>query len=98
MVYEKPMLWVYPNKFVVSPWYTARGSAWMGRRNRRLACRNGQLRILRGHEAGVATVAFSLDGRRIVTGSYDGSIALWDGVPYSQTYRLRQALNCGGSA
>jgi hypothetical protein len=34
--------------------------------------------ILRGHEGGVSSVAFSADGGRIVSGSYDNSVRLWD--------------------
>jgi eukaryotic-like serine/threonine-protein kinase len=33
---------------------------------------------LRGHRAGVSSVAFSPDGKRIVTGSYDRTAKVWD--------------------
>src|SRR4051812_45616393 len=43
--------------------------------------RGGQvLRLIRGHEAMVADVAFSPDGRVIVTGSYDGTARTWEVV------------------
>src|SRR6267154_896043 len=34
--------------------------------------------VLRGHSGGVMSAAFSPDGKRIVTGSYDKTIRLWD--------------------
>ena len=36
------------------------------------------LRTLHGHSGGVSSVAFSPDGRRIVTGSLDGTAKAWD--------------------
>src|ERR1700731_4755756 len=36
------------------------------------------LRLIRGHAGTVADVAFSPDGRAIVTGSYDGTARTWD--------------------
>jgi WD40 repeat protein len=37
-----------------------------------------ELRALRGHTAGVSSIAYSPDGRRIVSGSDDGTIKVWD--------------------
>ncbi|KAF8134754.1 quinon protein alcohol dehydrogenase-like superfamily [Mycena galopus ATCC 62051] len=34
--------------------------------------------VLNGHQAGVASVAFSPDGTRIVSGSYDNTVCVWD--------------------
>jgi WD40 repeat protein len=35
---------------------------------------------LRGHTSGVSSVAYSPDGKRIVTGSWDGTAKMWDAV------------------
>lgn len=37
-----------------------------------------ELRCLRGHGSGVASVAVSADGRRVLSGGADGAIHLWD--------------------
>jgi WD40 repeat protein/serine/threonine protein kinase len=44
---------------------------------------------LRGHERGVETVAFSPDGRRIVSGSADSTIKVWDTDSGSELMTLR---------
>ena len=51
----------------------------------------GQLVVLRGHEGAVFSASFSADGTRIVTGHIT-TIRIWDGVPYAQRYRQKQAL------
>jgi WD40 repeat protein len=43
-----------------------------------------ELRRFIGHTAGVENVAFSLDGKHILTGSDDGTAMLWD-VDYHTT-------------
>ena len=37
-----------------------------------------QVRTLRGHLHGVRSVAFSPDGTRIISGSDDGLVKIWD--------------------
>ena len=39
-----------------------------------------EIRIFKGHENSVATVAFSPDGARVLTGSWDGTARLWDTI------------------
>ena len=44
--------------------------------------------ILSGHSNIVASVAFSPDGTRIVSGSYDGSIKIWDSISGAEIISL----------
>ncbi len=44
--------------------------------------------ILQGHTANVHSVAFSANGRRIVTGSHDGTMRLWDDTTGRETLLL----------
>jgi WD40 repeat protein len=49
-------------------------------------------RKLEGHHGSVMTVAFSPDSRRVVTGSFDNSVIVWDaetGLPISRPMRHR---------
>jgi WD40 repeat protein len=50
------------------------------------------VRRLAGHHGSVMTVAFSPDGRRIVTGGFDNTVIAWDvatGLPLSRPMRHR---------
>ncbi len=44
---------------------------------------------LRGHESGVATVAFAPDGKVLVSGSYDKTVCLWDVSSRKQLVQLK---------
>ena len=37
-----------------------------------------ELRTLRGHEGGVGAVTLMADGRRAVSGAWDGMLKVWD--------------------
>ena len=39
-----------------------------------------ELQTLQGHTSGVRSVAFSPDGKRIVSGSIDNTLKIWDAV------------------
>jgi WD40 repeat protein len=49
-----------------------------------------------GHTEAVTGVAFSRDGRRLVTASYDGTIRLWDTATGLETFRFEHDPRSGG--
>ena len=46
-------------------------------------------RVLRGHEGDALAVAFSPDGARIVSGSADGTVRVWDAASGEELLVLR---------
>ncbi len=54
-----------------------------------LDARTGErLQALQGHTEGIAAAAFTPDGRRAVTGSWDGTIRIWDVATGQERHRL----------
>ena len=47
----------------------------------------------RGHKDYVMSIAFSSDGTRLVSGSRDGTVRLWDTVPAAVRWSQRRAAN-----
>jgi hypothetical protein len=47
------------------------------------------LTILRGHNRSVMAVAFSPDGRRLASGSWDGTVKVWDAATRQELATLR---------
>ena len=50
---------------------------------------SGQLAVLRGHEDWVTSVSYSPDGRRIVSGSRDAMVRVWDAASGAELAVLR---------
>ncbi|KFD58856.1 hypothetical protein M513_00019 [Trichuris suis] len=48
-----------------------------------------QIQVLRGHKLSVTSVALSADGRKVVSGSKDGDILIWDLETSAKIRRLR---------
>jgi WD40 repeat protein len=48
-----------------------------------------ELLTLEGHSGGVTSVAFSPDGKRIVSGSYDNTVKVWDAETGQETLTLK---------
>jgi len=54
---------------------------------------NKTQRTLKGHTGGVLSVAFSPDGKRLVSGSYDGGLKVWDAQTGLETRTLKGHSN-----
>ncbi|MEE8146090.1 MAG: hypothetical protein V3T24_00680, partial [Longimicrobiales bacterium] len=61
------------------------------------AASRGETATLRGHEGGVRSVAFSPDGTRLVSGSNDDTVRLWDVASGTETATLRGHMGGVGS-
>jgi WD40 repeat protein len=48
-----------------------------------------ELTRLRGHDAYVYSLAFSPDGTRLVSGSGDHTVRIWDTRPVHERWRVR---------
>src|ERR1043166_3768621 len=57
--------------------------------NQVATAKNSAVTVLRGHTSVVASAAFSADGTRIVTASFDGTARIWDSATGKEMAVLR---------
>ena len=50
---------------------------------------SGEVRTFTGHNGGVTGVAFSPDGKRVVSGSQDNTLKIWDAATGKLLYRIK---------
>ena len=73
-----------PEKSIVRETFKRYVPSWIQRKTRVETYWNAMLQTLKGHTSRVSSVAFSPDGKQIVSGSYDTTVRRWDAATGQQ--------------
>ncbi|KAF3934760.1 hypothetical protein ABW20_dc0108007 [Dactylellina cionopaga] len=69
-----------PESSIIKRLFSGTYLKWIQRASAAQPCWSALMQTLEGHNEGVASVAFSPDGKRLASGSPDGSIKIWDPI------------------
>jgi len=67
-----------PEKSIIQATFKSLIPSWIEKKSKVPAYWNALLQTLEGHSDSVNSVAFSLNGKQVISGSYNKTVQLWD--------------------